>query len=104
MIKRSLLLMTLTLLASGAMAKPMDAKTAVMFKKDAIASCTRSLSQEKRFTATQIKSYCECHATYLSKELSLDDLKRGQVGPQDPRIIAASKACINRFGPIKKPQ
>lgn len=105
MIKRSLLLMTLTLLTGAAMAKPMDAKTAEMFKKNAMASCIKSLSsQDRKFTATQIRSYCDCHATYLSRVLSLEDVKRGQIGPQDPRIIAAGKVCVNRFGPIKKPQ
>lgn len=105
MIKRSLLLIALTLLAGAAVAKPMDAKTAEIFKKNAMASCIKSLStQEKRFTVTQIKSYCDCHATYLSRVLSLEDVQRGQIGPQDPRIIAAGKVCVNRFGPIKKPQ
>ena len=103
MIKRSLLLMTLTVLAGVAAANPMDAQTAEQFRKGATASCIKSLSsQGKKFTATQLKAYCECHASYLSRALSLEDIQRGQIGPQDPRVIAASKACVNRLGPIKQ--
>ena len=103
MTKHGLILIGLMALTGVASATPMDAKTADGFRKGATASCIKSLSsQGKRFTATQIKSYCGCHASYLSRALSLEDVQRGQIGPQDPRIIAASKACINRLGPIKK--
>ena len=104
MIKQSLLLIALITAAGFASAKPMDAQTAAGFKKGATVSCIKSVTAQtgKRFTATQVKSYCECHAVQLAKSLSQEDIEKGQINPQDPRIAAASKACVSRLGPIKK--
>lgn len=104
MIKQSVFLIVLSVLAGVAVAKPMDAETAAGFKKGATASCIRGVTAQagKRFTKVQIKSYCECHAAQLAKSLSQEDIEKGQISPQDPRIAAASKACVGRLGPIKK--